>query len=91
MKQELVEKVARELFVRALVALWNRPDERPRVEAAWDSTAPSERELAHNMDFALARYALALAERAADEAVSAYRRGEDGVLTVAVERAVEGA
>lgn len=37
----------------------------------------------------MARYALALAERAADEAVSAYRRGEDGVLTVAVERAVE--
>lgn len=39
----------------------------------------------------IARYALALAERAADEAVSAYRRGEDGVLTIAVERAVEGA
>ena len=41
--------------------------------------------------YAIARYALDLAERAADEAVSAYRRGEDGVLTVAVERAVEGA
>lgn len=40
--------------------------------------------------FLMARYALALAERAADEAVSAYRRGEAGVLAVAVERAVEG-
>lgn len=44
-----------------------------------------------NVYESIARYALALAERAADEAVSAYRRGEDGVLAVAVERAVEGA
>ena len=44
---------------------------------------------------AMARYALDLAERAADEAVTAYRLndapGGEAVLTRAVRRAVEGA
>ena len=43
----------------------------------------------------IARYALDLAERAADEAVTEYRLndapGNDSVLTRAVRRAVEGA
>ena len=43
----------------------------------------------------MARYALDLAERAADAAVTAYRLndapGNDGVLAQAVRRAVEGA
>lgn len=57
------------------------------LQSAWtDSKDPDD----GWWDF-MARYAIALAERAADEAVSAYRRGEDGVLTVAIERAVEGA
>lgn len=57
------------------------------LQSAWtDSKDPGD----GWWDF-MARYAIALAERAADEAVSAYRRGEDGVLTVAIERAVEGA
>lgn len=56
------------------------------LQSAWtDSKDPDD----GWWDF-MVRYAIALAERAADEAVSAYRRGEDGVLTVAIERAVEG-
>lgn len=86
MKPEMVERVAEQIRVAWCEWARTQPNPKPSWLVPWAELDEQSRDA----DRHLARYALALAERAADEAVSAYRRGEDGVLTVAVERAVEG-
>ena len=79
MKQELVEKVAKGLGA----ALYG---DTPHIP--WEQAAPEAQERWRRM----ARYALALAERAAEEAVREYRTGSmANPVEPAVERAVEGA
>lgn len=92
MSPEMVERVAEEVFVRALLAVPGLAT-RERAVEVWRETPADLRPHAHPSDFAIARYALALAERAAREAFSG-AEVEPGNLALlakaAVQRAVEG-
>lgn len=86
---ELVERVARAIFACVASSV-------PSSVLGWEpATWDTARQAGRDQAFAAARYCLDLAERAADEAVTAYRLndapGGEAVLTRAVRRAVEGA
>lgn len=92
MSPDLVDRVAEEVFVRALLAVPGLAT-RERAVEVWREMPAGRRPDAHPSDFAIARYALALAERAAREGLAAGARNSlyDIVESpeMCVQRAVE--